>query len=103
MHLEVDCCVPVSTVAVPCRIGKTVNRCYTTKTEEFADEAMESTKLSYAAILSHDKEDDTPQRSDVNVNDRVHRPRPEPVNAERVEARTRRRETEDRDLSLIHI
>ena len=22
MHLEVDCCVPVSTVAAPCRIGK---------------------------------------------------------------------------------
>ena len=29
----------------------TVYRCYTTKTEEFADTAMESTKPSYAAIL----------------------------------------------------
>ena len=35
----------------------TVFRCYTTRTEEFADTAMETTKPSYAAILSSDKEE----------------------------------------------
>ena len=58
---------------------------------------MESTKPSYSAILSRDKDDVTPQRSDVHVNDRVHRPCPEPVKTKREETRTRRREAEDRD------
>ena len=43
----------------------TVNRCYTTKTEEFADTAMESNKLSYAAILSRDKDNVTPRSANV--------------------------------------
>ena len=33
----------------------TVNRCYTTKTDEFADTAMESSKTSQSATLSFDK------------------------------------------------
>ena len=44
----------------------TVNRCYTTKTEEFADTAMESTKPSYAAILSRDKDNGTPRSATVS-------------------------------------
>ena len=77
----------------------TVNRCYTTKTDEFADTAMESSKTSQSATLSFDKKATTPQGANVNVNVRVHRPRPEPINEPAGEDRripgTRRRGTED--------
>ena len=53
---------------------------------------------SHAAILSRDKEETTPRATDVNVNDRVRRPRSVPIHPEGVEERTRKRgTTKDRD------
>ena len=67
----------------------TVNRCYTTKTEEFADTAMESTKPSYGAILSSDKAEGATPPTDVHVNDRARHPRSAPINSGKVSTRTR--------------
>ena len=58
----------------------TVYRCYTTRTEEFADAAMESNKPSYAAILSHDKEEGRhKKRTNVYVDKSIRRPCSAPI------------------------
>ena len=58
----------------------TVYLCYTTKTEEFADAAMESNKPSYAAILSQDKEEGRfKARTNVYVDNCVRLPRSAPI------------------------
>ena len=66
---------------------------------------MESNKPSYAAILSRDKEENTPRPANVHVNDWVRRPRSAPINPDDIETRTRQRGTpEDGDgKHLQHI
>ena len=44
MHLELDCCVPVSTVAAPSRIGKAV---------ELSDLTLEEALRSYSSVKGH--------------------------------------------------
>ena len=57
----------------------TVFRCYTNRTEETADPAMEPIKPTYSAILSRDKPEHKPKKTDVNVNVWIHRPLSAPI------------------------